>query len=418
MNLSSSLERHPDLKIFLKSLAGCFPENSGRVYLVGGAVRDLLRGAETINDLDISMTGGEPQACARRIMEAELAMKAEEDKIFGTVKLFALTACGASFTMDLNHARLETYPGHGQLPRIEWIHSLFFDVRRRDFTVNALAMSLDEDSFGELLDYCGGLKDIENRRLRILYRDSFMDDPTRIFRLMRYAAKLDFDIEPETLDSCIRAISKNLLDAVSHDRIFDELSKGLAIENSHRFFDELEIFDVFKGHHFNTDLLKRFEADPTRIAADACPSYDPLLLKILLLDDPLFLGFNLSKRYRQTLSAWIDSKDEWMAAIPGLETDYELRQYLSAIPVEALLCLAFESGEGSSLWQSIERYHANLISKKTLLTGRDLLAMGVEPGNQVGVLLEELLRMKVNGSLEDTLEAEKEYIKKRLERDW
>ncbi|MGA8333808.1 MAG: hypothetical protein WB761_03625, partial [Solirubrobacteraceae bacterium] len=171
-------------------------------YLVGGAVRDLLLGG-TPFDLDLVVDGDTAP------LAAALGGEVREHDRFGTA-----TVVLDGFTYDIARARRETYDHPGALPDVEPA-PLAEDLRRRDFTVNAIAIPLAGERAGELTAVPGALEDLEARRLRGLHDGSFIDDPTRLFRLVRYASRLGFEIEPHTRALAEGAIAAGAPDTVS-----------------------------------------------------------------------------------------------------------------------------------------------------------------------------------------------------------
>lgn len=180
------------------------------VYLVGGAVRDLLLGL-TPGDLDL-VTEGDPAVLAGR-----LGGSTRTHDRFGTA-----TVELDGFTYDLARARRESYARPGALPDVEPAR-LEEDLRRRDFTVNAIALAISASAAGELTAAPSALEDLTAERLRILHDASFADDPTRLLRLARYAARLGFSVEPRTLELARQALAAGALRTVSGARIGSEL---------------------------------------------------------------------------------------------------------------------------------------------------------------------------------------------------
>jgi tRNA nucleotidyltransferase (CCA-adding enzyme) len=180
------------------------------VYLVGGAMRDLLRGEEPA-DLDL-VVEGDPVATARRIHENVVV----HDR-FGTS-----TVKTGGFSYDIARSRRETYPQPGALPEVEPA-PLEEDLKRRDFTVNALAAALGGPGAGRVTAFPGGLDDLENQTLRILHDKSFIDDPSRLLRLGRYRGRLGFAIDPHTRALVDEAVRSGALATVSGPRIGNEL---------------------------------------------------------------------------------------------------------------------------------------------------------------------------------------------------
>ncbi|MBV9838244.1 MAG: CCA tRNA nucleotidyltransferase, partial [Solirubrobacterales bacterium] len=180
------------------------------LHLVGGAVRDVLLGG-TPFDLDL-VVEVDPAPFATSLGGAVRV----HDR-FGTS-----TVVLNGFAYDIARARTETYARPGALPDVEPA-TLAEDLRRRDFTVNAIAVALAGEAPGELTAAPHALEDLEARRLRILHDESFIDDPTRLLRLARYAGRLGFEIEPHTRDLAGAAIAAGALGTVSGSRLGAEL---------------------------------------------------------------------------------------------------------------------------------------------------------------------------------------------------
>ncbi|MGI8715074.1 MAG: hypothetical protein ACR2NR_18200 [Solirubrobacteraceae bacterium] len=192
-----------------RTLLGALGEADG-VYLVGGAVRDLLRGAapadlDLVADRDIAALIG------------QLGVPARAHDRFGTA---TVSLGGTRF--DLARARRERYPHPGALPEVQPA-PLGEDLQRRDFTVNALALALGGARRGQLLAVSGGLEDLDGGLLRVLHDDSFHDDPTRLLRLARYMARLGFTPDPHTAALAGEAIAAGALATVSGARLGAEL---------------------------------------------------------------------------------------------------------------------------------------------------------------------------------------------------
>ena len=180
------------------------------VYLVGGAVRDLLLGGRPL-DLDLVIEG-DAAAVAARIGD-ELVV---HDR-FGTS-----TVTVDGFTYDIARARREEYARPGALPDVRPA-GIDEDLRRRDFTVNAIAVALAGSDAGRLRAAPHALDDLDARLLRVLHDESFVDDPTRLLRLARYGSRLGFEIEPGTLALARQAVGQGALGTVSGPRIGAEL---------------------------------------------------------------------------------------------------------------------------------------------------------------------------------------------------
>ncbi|MGI5818724.1 MAG: hypothetical protein ACOX9R_11575 [Armatimonadota bacterium] len=184
-------------------------------YLVGGPVRALLLGRSAL-DLDVAIDG--PVAALGEALCERLAATVCKTTEFMTSTL--LLEDGVE--LDLARTRTETYPEPGALPVVTPA-TLEDDLDRRDFTVNAMAMSLEPRRFGELIDPHGGREDVISRRLRVLHETSFEDDPTRMLRAARFMLRLGFRLEPKTAELLRRAVAERRAATVSGARLRNEL---------------------------------------------------------------------------------------------------------------------------------------------------------------------------------------------------
>jgi len=199
------------------------------LYLVGGVVRDLARGVVSVDaDLDL-MVAGDARIVARAVAEQLGGTLTTHDR-FLTANVSGLSGFGALREVDFASARTESYPVPGALPEVR-LAAVEEDLKRRDFTVNAMAIELgrfvsavraDNPIRSVLKDPFGGLCDLEQRVLRVLHRQSFVDDPTRIFRGVRYASRLQFTFEQETDNLARGAIQGGALGTISSARWVNE----------------------------------------------------------------------------------------------------------------------------------------------------------------------------------------------------
>jgi tRNA nucleotidyltransferase (CCA-adding enzyme) len=203
-------------------LAEAFADTPG-AHLVGGAVRDLLLDGAPV-DLDLVVEGDGP-AAARAAAE-RLGGEVREHGRFATA-----TVTAGELAFDVVTARAESYPRPGALPEVR-PGTLEEDLARRDFTVNAMALSLHRDTLGGLRWFPGALDDLEAGVLRILHPRSFRDDPTRLLRLVRYGARLGFDPDARTDALARDALADGALAAVSTARVGGELRLLCAEPNS------------------------------------------------------------------------------------------------------------------------------------------------------------------------------------------
>lgn len=227
-----------------------------QAFLVGGIVRDLFLNIDN-KDVDILIAGNAIEF-AREYCEVFGGRLHTHDR-FGT----ALAILDEDFRVDFTSARSETYTSPGALPDVR-SSGLRADLFRRDFTINAMAVALHPGEYGQLLDYFGGRRDLQNKTVRVLHSLSFIDDPTRVLRALRFCARLGFSLSRGSSASLNVAIERNMLWRVSGKRIFNELhhifSSGRAIK-SIELFEEHGVLKAlhrkFKFDRFTRTLVER-----------------------------------------------------------------------------------------------------------------------------------------------------------------
>ncbi len=220
---AAALRRDLDARLgprgaLLRAAAAAARTHGAHAYLVGGPVRDLLLGRE-IGDLDVLLSDGLAEVA--RAVAAEIGGQARMHARFLTATVFA-----GALRLDLARARRERYARPGALPDVEPAE-VAADLARRDFALHALALPLDVAAGPRLLDPHGGEADLAARRHRILHPRSFEDDPTRLFRASRYAARLGFRLDALTARAFSRALAAGLVNRLSGDRVRHEIERLL-----------------------------------------------------------------------------------------------------------------------------------------------------------------------------------------------
>ncbi|MCK5505263.1 MAG: CCA tRNA nucleotidyltransferase, partial [Thermodesulfovibrionia bacterium] len=220
-------------------------------YLVGGSVRDLLLG-ETNLDIDIVIEGN--GITFARALGKKLNVKAKIHKRFGTAVVIT-----DFLKFDVATARTEYYESPAALPKVE-MSSIKKDLYRRDFTINTLAIKLNPDHFGQLIDFFGGQRDIKEKTLRILHNLSFIEDPTRAFRAIRFSERFGFNISKHTINLIKTAVRINLFDKLTGTRIYDELNLLFLETEPIKAIRKLAEFDLLKFIHHRLTITKTLEA--------------------------------------------------------------------------------------------------------------------------------------------------------------
>jgi tRNA nucleotidyltransferase (CCA-adding enzyme) len=189
--------------------------NNLSAYLVGGFVRDLLLG---VKNLDLDFVVEQDAIKLAQDFAQRLNARLIRHKRFRT----ATVILRSNFKVDFATARRESYPHPAALPLVT-SGSLRDDLFRRDITINAMAISINSKNFGQLIDFFGGKDDLKDKKIRILHNLSFIDDPTRILRVIRFAQRYNFRIEPKTLACLKEAVKMRMLDRIQPQRVRNEL---------------------------------------------------------------------------------------------------------------------------------------------------------------------------------------------------
>jgi tRNA nucleotidyltransferase (CCA-adding enzyme) len=346
-DLGAALRRsHPELEAVRRAARE-------PVYVVGGAVRDLLLERPRA-DLDLVVLG-DAAALAAALGGAEA-----EHARFGTVK-----AEVEGHEVDIASARSETYPRPGALPLVAPAEGIEQDLGRRDFTINAMAVPLAEES--RLIDPFGGRADLDRGLLRVLHERSFEDDPTRAIRAARYAARFGFRLDPGT-EALLRATD---LTTVSADRRRAELERLAAEETARRGFELLAEWGVID---LRPDGLKLLEAVDELLRA---PDWAELVPR-----ERALVAAALGPTGAEEILASM-----WMPR-PGEGTEVAERRD----PVELILARAMGAN-----W--LDRYLTAWRKVRLEIGGEDLLAAGIEQGPAIGRGLRAARAAKLEGQV-------------------
>jgi tRNA nucleotidyltransferase (CCA-adding enzyme) len=361
------LRAAPGAGIVLAALAG-----EPGVHVVGGAVRDALRG-QVPRELDL-VVEGDAVSVARRAAE-RVGGRVTVHERFGTA-----TVKTEGYAFDLAGARTETYAHPGALPTVHLGATIAEDLARRDFSVNAIAVSLGD---GAITEWPGARADLEAGVLRVLHDRSFADDPTRMLRLVRYAARLDFapDAHTEAL------IDPRALDTVSGDRAGNELRLALGEPRAAlRALDAWGLGAALLGPGFHAGwLTERAPTGPLALAA-ACVGTEREALAARLDH----LGFE-----RQDRTVIVDAASGFERLHGQLDgSDADLWRLLRRERPETVQLLAAAGESGA------QRYLDRIRHRKLSITGDDLVAAGLT-GPQIGEGLARAMEAMLDGHAPD-----------------
>ncbi|MFH1516101.1 MAG: CBS domain-containing protein, partial [bacterium] len=228
-----------------------------QVFLVGGIVRDLIIGRENL-DIDFLVEGSGHDFAEE--FGKEFDAKVDFIDRFSTAKIHV----SLETTIDIAMCRCEYYRKPGALPDVA-PSGLRDDLYRRDFTINALAIRLNPVGFGELIDFFRGANDLEDRRIRILHTLSFVDDPTRVFRAIRFEGRLGFRMDDETQHQATIALQDNMLEKIAPERIRNEIELILKENDPISIIIRAEEIGLLKRIHSNIKLNHTFFDPPDLI---------------------------------------------------------------------------------------------------------------------------------------------------------
>ena len=361
------------------------------IYLVGGSVRDALLGTQVL-DLDFSVVG-DGVAIGKRLAERS-GGKLTVHPHFGTA-----TVVTPRCRVDLVTARREGYPGPGHLPQVT-PGSIDDDLKRRDFTINAMAVRVRPED-GDFLDPLGGVNDLEAGVIRVLHERSFVDDPTRMFRAVRYEQRLGFRIDDETLSLLSSAVSLGLMDSVSGDRWLHEMVRILEESDPGRVLLRAAELGLLSGLH--PSLAKyggiRALADCGEVPQDPDEWLAAMFGPLTAAEgEELIQRLRLSGPRAALARDTIDLRDIEGAAGELAERPSELYRILQSFAPQAIAVRAKLTGD-PSVRRALSRYLNELRFVRSSLTGDDLLEMGVPQGPLVGEILTQLRDARMDGRL-------------------
>lgn len=409
-------ERFPsEVYNFLK-LSGEVAEELGvNAYLVGGSVRDLLRGEENL-DIDIVIEGD--GISFAKTFGKKLNAKVKTHHRFGTAQVIT-----DKLKLDVATARTEYYESPAALPKVE-ISSIKKDLYRRDFTINALAIKLNPKDFGLLIDFFGGQRDLREKAIRVLHNLSFVEDPTRAFRAVRFSERFGFKISKHTENLIKSTIEMNLFDKLSGPRLYEELLLSFNETEPVRTLKKLSDFGLLKVIHpnlvFNEELETIFKS-----MHDALSWFNLQFLEEKTDRGILYLMSLLSglkdEEAKVAMERLAPSPKVSGMIIKGLsqardvlkrlpfDNPVEIYNLLNKLKIETIL-FSIALSKDRQKQKAISRYLTELRKVNTILKGDDLKRMGIQPGPVYSKILNELLEEKLKGHLKSREDEERFVI--------
>ena len=399
-------------------------DTSNKLFYIGGVVRDELLDKQSI-DIDITYVGNAIEYCSK------FGEVIQINPDFGTVRVkipssphreiadfVPSTGSGHNVSEELNNVivdfastRSEIYPKKGHLPVVEKIGcSLKEDVLRRDFTINALAKSI---TTGEIVDYVGGLKDLKNKKLRVLHDNSFIDDPTRIIRGLKFAMRFNFELEEHT-----KKLQDEYLKNINYDMSYKRIKKELIetfnapLSNITKEYKKQRTFEKF----INEKIYKLVTPNDVEI-----PSIN---IEELIEKYYLDIDCHVANTPRNDEHIWLvyvgvlkdlsrlpltKIEQKILDDVPQniLNSDFELYKTFENAKIETILLYAILKDQ-----KGAKHYLDNLRNIKISINGKDLQNLGISPSPQYQEIFDEVLKAKLQNpkmTKEDELKIAKSY---------
>lgn len=414
-------ERLPERirKIFKK--AGEVADREGiSVYTAGGFVRDLLMRVENF-DIDL-VVEGDGISFAHQLAKG-LSGRVRSHKKFAT----AVIVLPDNFKIDIASARLEYYEYPSAPPIVEF-GSIKNDLLRRDFTINALAIKLNGKDPYTLIDFFGGQRDLKDRVLRVLHNLSFVEDPTRVLRAIRFEQRFNLTIGKHTMVLIENAIKKDLYGRLAGKRLYVELLHMLNDRYPLKMVRRMSQLDVLRFIHPKikftdeknalfkniVDVLAWFELSFLDLKVDNWYVYFLGLINNLTMREieELTRTFLLSERLKKRLKE--DRRSiRGVLSILRNKRDFknsELYNLFHSLSIEPLLYIMSET-KGTKSSRFLSLYLTKLRNIKIKISGGDLIKLGLEPGSEFKNILDCVRDLKINGELK-TKRDEIKYVKK------
>ncbi len=394
------------------------------VYAVGGFVRDLLLRVENL-DIDVVVEGDGIRFAEE--FEKRLPCRIRTHKKFGT----AIILFPDGLKVDVATARWEVYDSPAALPTVESA-SIRMDLYRRDFTINTLAIQLNPKSFGELIDFFGGVRDIKEKVVRVLHNLSFVEDPTRVFRAIRFEQRFGFQIAKHTQNLMRNAVKVGFLERLSGGRVLSEiililqevdplpaLMRMRDFNLLHFLHPSLKFDEQGQGlfeqiHH----VISWFDLLFLEQEYDRWLIYFYGLIDLLKEGEIEVLCARLSmneKLIKRVKEGKLQADQVLLQMFSWINTNYqpkrsEIYDVLDPLPIESKLFMMAKTTQVMTR-RYISLYFTQLKDTKPLLRGADLIQMGMKSGPSIKRVLSELLKARLDEQVV-TRQDEMEYLSK------
>ncbi|WP_026894079.1 CCA tRNA nucleotidyltransferase [Clostridiisalibacter paucivorans] len=375
------------------------------VYLTGGFPRDMLL-KKDVNEFDLDFVIDIFSPNIINELNYILKGQAKMFKDFNTVSIKK-----DSINIDIAMARKELYIEPGKLPSIMKA-SIIQDVFRRDFTINTLLMDFKDIKRPKLIDYTGGLEDINKKYIRILHKNSFIEDPTRLYRAIKLKNRLGFKIEYNTDKLMLNSINQKNIRTVSMDRLFNEVLKILEEKNCYAPLLELQSYNLLEfidKNLLNEKIIeclkyldKNYKKIKTNFSLNNC-NYNNVKLLLLLNNVSLnrldFIKNNISIKRIKTSIDFLIYEYPHIDMILNREnsSNYDIYSVLNSLNDPSfIMFLLVINKDKKGVLKRIQSYLNDLRYRKVFLNGNDLKKLGIKPGPIYNILLTHVNKKVIN----------------------
>ncbi len=404
-------ERLPDhILTLLRDIGQLGDELGYSLYVVGGFIRDLILRAEDNLDVDIVVEGDGIKFAKALAKRCHARIKAHR-KFVTAVVIFP-----DGFKIDVATARTEHYEYPAAMPIVR-MGSIRLDLLRRDFTINALAIKLNPGTFGKVYDYFGGQRDLKEKMIRVLHSLSFVEDPTRVFRAIRFEQRFHFRIGNFTHNLIKNVVKKGFIKQLSGKRVFNELyiifnepSPVSILERMH----ELQVLKAINPHLTSIEDIRR-----TFRSIKAVVAWYELLYRAESIESWIiyFLGFieQLPDQQVKELCSHLMITQKVMQKIRLARNGYarierplhdksdelqnsDIYKVFNHLPIEAILFWMAKTKQ-EFVKKAASTYFSKLRDVKTCISGKDLIELGLRPGPIFQDILSDVLNARLNGEI-------------------
>ncbi|MFH1824056.1 MAG: CBS domain-containing protein [Candidatus Firestonebacteria bacterium] len=420
INVKDILMKRLPLKLYnlLIEICKVAEKNNVKAYVVGGFVRDLLLNIENF-DVDIAIEGngiGFANLLAKRFKAS-----VKKYKKFGT----AVVHFKEGFKIDIATSRVEFYEYPASAPQVEF-SLIKYDLFRRDFTVNTMAIKLNLKDFGTLIDFFGGQRDLQNKLIRSLHNMSFIEDPTRIFRAIRFEQRYGFKIENSTQNYLKNALELEMFDKLATRKIKDEMVLILGEDLPLKAINRMKELNVLKYIHPNLKISNEtkhlFKEVTNSFVVEVLfleEKTDRWIVNFLSLVDCLNIEeikevcerFKFDKNILHKIILIRENEKKVISCLNRAKFKNSLiYKEVFNVPVEGLLFYLAKS-KSLRVRQRLHLYISTLKKTKVELSGDDLKNIGLKPGPIYKEIFREILYNKLDGNIK-TKDDEISYVKK------